>query len=68
MWFSFSLYTIYWIFSYLRNRDAIDGTFLKEMRSMKHDMPAEFVKNLTEVFHFNTVNSIKFRGEIEKLE
>ena len=68
MWFSSSIYPIYWIFSNLRSRDAIDGTFLKEMRSMKHDMPAEFVQSLKEVFHFNTVNSIKFRGEIEKLE
>ena len=35
---------------------------------MMHDMPAEFLKNLTEIFHFNALNSVKFRGEIEKLE
>ena len=38
---------------------------------MKHGTPAEnirFEESLTEVFHFNTVKSIKFRGEIVKLE
>ena len=35
---------------------------------MMHDTPAKFEESLTEVFHFNTLKSIKFRGEIEKLE
>ena len=35
---------------------------------MMHDTPAEFGKSLIEVFHLNPAKSIKFRGEIEKLE
>ena len=53
---------------HFRNRDLIDGAFLKEMRSMKHDMPTEFVKSLLEIFHFNAAISMKCRAQFEKLE
>ena len=35
---------------------------------MKHDTPDEFVKSIGEIFNFDAFNSVKFRGEIEKLE
>lgn len=53
---------------YSRNRDLIDGTFLKELRSMKQLMSVnKFAMKLSEIFHFKAAMEVKFRGELEKL-
>lgn len=50
-----------------RNRGMIDGAFLKEMHALKHEIPIEFMKNIAEKFHFNAVQTMNFRAELEKL-
>lgn len=51
-----------------RNRAQIDGSFLKELRSMKHESPSDFEKYLKKIFHFEAMVAIKFRVQLDKLE
>lgn len=53
---------------YSRNRSLIDGTYLKELRSMKQSMSVnDFAKKLSEIFHFKEAMEVKFRAELDKL-
>lgn len=56
------------MYSVVRNREQIDGAFLRELLTMKHETPNVFAKTLTEIFHFNAARSMKFRVELENLE
>ena len=51
-----------------RTRAQLDGTLLKELRSMKRDAPSDFERYVKEIFHFEALPAIKFRAQLEKLE
>ena len=51
-----------------RTRAHLDGTLLKELRSMKREVPSDFERYLKELFHFEALPAIKFRAQLEKLE
>lgn len=52
-----------------RNRVQIDGSFLKELRTIKHESPSDFMKFLKDNFNFEATSmaAIKFKAHLEKL-
>lgn len=62
------LHNVLWsTYHLIKEPRACQWFVLKELRAMKHDTPNKFVKSLTELFHFNAIQAMKFRLELENL-